>query len=188
MSENQQRRAGRLPYQWFRDYVLLAFRMDKAIRKFTESRFVDYYYGPPEWKAEAEAEAGRSPYELVRDAMSLEDALTEQRFEAHRATYLEKQVVALETVCRKLNGETFSLEDEVQRCFDIRPTWTPESEFEQAIALFDEALPGEGSIVERQLALRQRYELAREKSGLSVGLMQQALAEARRRTQVSVDL
>jgi hypothetical protein len=42
--------------QWFREYVLLAFRMGKAIRKFTESRFVDYYYGPPEWKAEAEAE------------------------------------------------------------------------------------------------------------------------------------
>lgn len=26
--------------QWFKDYVLLQFRMDKAIRKFTESRFV----------------------------------------------------------------------------------------------------------------------------------------------------
>ncbi len=29
--------------QWFREYVLLAFRIDKAIRKFSESRFVDYY-------------------------------------------------------------------------------------------------------------------------------------------------
>jgi len=29
--------------QWFRDYVQLQFRMDKSIRKFTESRFVDYY-------------------------------------------------------------------------------------------------------------------------------------------------
>jgi len=43
--------------QWFREYVLLAFRMDKAIRKFSESRFVDYYYGPPEWKAAVEGEA-----------------------------------------------------------------------------------------------------------------------------------
>jgi len=174
--------------QWFREYVLLAFRIDKAIRKFSESRFVDYYYGPPEWKAAVETEAEMPAADLVRSAMALADALPTQDFETHRATYLEKQVLALETVCRKLNGETFPLEDEVQRCFDIRPTWTPESEFEQAIALFDEALPGEGSIVERQLALRQRYELAHEKSGLLVGLMQRALAEAHRRTQAFVDL
>ncbi len=173
---------------WFREYVLLAFRIDKAIRKFSESRFVDYYYGPPEWRAAAEAEADMTAAELVRNAMALAEHLPAQGFETHRATYLEKQVMALETVCRKLNGETFSLEDEVQRCFDIHPTWTPESEFEQAIALLDEALPGAGSIVERQLALRQRYELAREKSGLLVGLMQRALAEARHRTQAFVDL
>src|SRR5260221_2553967 len=174
--------------QWFREYVLLAFRIDKAIRKFSESRFVDYYFGPPEWKAAAEGEAEMPATELVREAMALADALPVQGFETHRTTYLEKQVTALETVCRKLNGETFSLEEEAQRCFDIYPTWTPESQFEQAIALFDEALPGAGSIVERQLALRQRYELAPEKSGLLVGLMQRALAEARHRTQAFVDL
>ncbi len=33
--------------QWFREYVLLAFRIDKAIRKFSESRFVDYYCQEP---------------------------------------------------------------------------------------------------------------------------------------------
>jgi len=87
--------------QWFREYVLLAFRMDKAIRKFSESRFVDYYYGPPEWKAAVEGEAEMPAAELVRGAMALADALPAQGFETHRATYLEKQVIALETVCRK---------------------------------------------------------------------------------------
>src|SRR2546421_6106541 len=173
---------GSMNEQWFRDYVLLAFHMDKAIRKFTESRFVDYYYGPPEWKAEAEAEAERSPYELVRDAMALEDALAGQSFEAHRATYLEKQVVALETVCRKLNGETFSLEEEVQRCFDIHPERIPESQFEQGLALLDEALPGDGSLPDRLQGWRKRYQLAQEKSGLLLNFMQRAAAEARRRT------
>ncbi|HLX39365.1 MAG TPA: hypothetical protein VKR42_02485 [Ktedonobacteraceae bacterium] len=42
--------------QWFHNYIALSFRIDKVIRKFTESRFVDYYYGPPEWKIEVEAE------------------------------------------------------------------------------------------------------------------------------------
>jgi hypothetical protein len=37
---------------WFRDYVLLAFRIDKALRACAaQSPFVDYYYGSPAWKA-----------------------------------------------------------------------------------------------------------------------------------------
>lgn len=107
--------------QWLKEYIQLAFRIDKAIRKFTASRFVDYYYGPPAWRAEAEAEAERDPSELLRAAIALEDALASQNFEAHRATYLQKQVIALETVCRKLSGETFTLEEEALRCFDIQP-------------------------------------------------------------------
>jgi hypothetical protein len=174
--------------QWFKEYVLLAFRIDKAIRKFTESRFVDYYYGPPEWKAEAEAQAEGSPAALVRDAMALADALADQGFDAHRANYLEKQIVALETVCRKLNGETFSLEDEVQRCFDIHPERIPESQFEQGLAILDEVLPGDGSLPDRVQRWRRRYQLAPEKSGLLLRLMQRTAAEARRRTQTFVTL
>ncbi|HET8842809.1 MAG TPA: hypothetical protein VFN35_15200 [Ktedonobacteraceae bacterium] len=172
--------------QWFREYVLLAFRLDKALRKFTDSNFVDYYYGPEEWKAEAEAQ--RSPSELVRDAMALEDTLAEQGFEAHRATYLAKQVVALETLCRKLNGETFSLEEEVQRCFDLHPERIPESQFEQGLVLLEEALPGEGSFPDRLQNWRKRYQLAQEKSGLLLSFLQRVAAESRRRTQAFVDL
>ncbi len=173
--------------QWFKDYVLLQFRIDKAIRKFTESRFVDYYYGPPEWKAAVENEAETPASDLVRAAVALLDALPAQGFEAHRATYLSKQVVALETVCRKLNGETFTLEDEVQRCFDIRPTWTPETRFEEAHALFDEVLPGDGSIFERLQAFRRHYYLRSEKAVL-VDFMRQAMNEARRRALTFIDL
>lgn len=173
---------------WFRDYVLLQFRMDKSLRKFTESRFVDYYYGPPEWKATVEAESETPAPDLIRAAMALLDALPTQGFEAHRVSYLSKQVIALETVCRKLNGETFSLEDEVKRCFDIRPAWTPETQFEQAHALLDEALPGEGSIFDRSETLRKQYELPQEKSGLLMGFMQRAMVEARRRVQAFIEL
>lgn len=173
---------------WFREYVLLAFRIEKAIGKFTGSRFVDYYYGPPEWKAQTAAEAEWSPSELVRDAMALEDVLAEQGFAAHRATYLEKQLVALETVCRKLNGETFSLENEVQRCFDIHPERTPESQFKRGLAVLDEALPGDGSLLDRVQGWRKRYYLAPGKSDLLVPLMRRATDEARRRTQAYVAL
>jgi len=181
--------------QWFRDYVLLQFRIDKLIRKFTESRFVDYYYGPPEWKATVEAEGETPALDLVRAANSLLDTLPAGRdksgpyaFEPRRATYLHKELIALETVCRKLNGETFALADEVERCFDIRPTWTPESQFEEAHVLLDEALPGEGSIYERRQRLRRRYELAGEQRKELVNFMRQAMAEAQRRTLAFIDL
>ncbi|HVB60940.1 MAG TPA: hypothetical protein VNE61_07075, partial [Ktedonobacteraceae bacterium] len=174
--------------QWFRDYVLLQFRIDKLIRKFTESRFVDYYYGPPEWKATVEAEGETPALDLVRAANALLDTLPAQAFEPRRATYLHKELIALETVCRRLNGETFALADEVERCFDIRPTWTPESQFEEAHALLDEALPGDGSIYERRQRLRQRYELAGEQRKELVNFMRQAMMEARRRTLAFVDM
>ena len=173
--------------QWFKDYVQLQFRIDKAIRKFSESRFVDYYYGPPEWKADVEKEAETPAPDLVRAAMSLLATLSGQGFEAHRATYLSKQVIALETVCRKLNGETFTLEDEVQRCFDIRPTWTPETRFEEAHALYDEVLPGNGSIFERLQAFRKRYNVAGER-GVLIDFMRLAAHEARRRVLTFINL
>lgn len=174
--------------QWCREYVLLAFRMDKALRKFTQSRFVDYYYGPPEWRTEAEEDGERTPHELVRDAIALEDALAAQDFDAHRKVYLEKQVVALETVCRKLSGETFSLEEEVQRCFDIHPERVPDSQFEHGLALLDEALPGSGTLLDRFQRWRKRYRLAREKSSLLLNFMQQIALETRRRTGAFVPL
>lgn len=174
--------------QWFRDYILLQFRIDKLIRKFTESRFVDYYYGPPEWKATVEAEGETPALDLVRAANTLLDTLPILSFEPHRTTYLHKELTALETVCRKLNGETFALADEVERCFDIRPVWTPESDFEEAHALLDEALPGEGSIYERRQRLRRRYELAGEQRKELITFMRQAMAEARRSTRAFVDM
>src|SRR5579859_7599114 len=167
--------------QWFKDYVQLQFRIDKSIRKFTESRFVDYYYGPPEWKAAVEREVETPAPELVRAATALLDTLPAQGFEEHRTLYLSKQIIALETVCRKLNGETFAFEDEVQRCFDIRPTWTPETLFEEAHTLFDEVLPGQGSIFERLQALRSCYYLPGAKASLTLDFMRQAMNEARRR-------
>ena len=174
--------------QWFHNYVALSFRIDKVIRKFTESRFVDFYYGPPAWKTEVEAEAETPAADLVRQAMAITDALPAQNFEPHRETYLAKQLLALETVCRKLNGETFTLQEEARLCFDIQPVWTPEAQFEKAFALYEEALPGNGSIPERLQAWRKHYQLAPEKSHLIVGFMRSAMDEARRRVQSTLQL
>jgi len=169
---------------WFQEYVLLAFRIDKVLRiRAAQSPFVDYYYGPPAWKALVEQEPVLQAARLVRDADTLADTLALHSFHPHRKAYLMKQVQAMQIVCRKLAGETFSFVDEVQRCFDVVPTRTPEEHVEHAWTAVEEALPGKGSLSERLSALRRRYLLASEHSHLAAMFLQRALMEARRRAQ-----
>lgn len=169
--------------QWGRAYVLLGLRIEKAF-----PGFVDGYYGPQELKAQVDSEPVRPAADLVRDAVALADSLSAQGFEPRRQAYLERQVRAIEVTCRKLNGETFSLDEEVQRCFDIRPEWTPEAQFEKGLALIEEALPGAGSLTDRMQARRTRFELKPEQSGMIEGLMRKAIDEVRRRTLQFIDL
>ena len=81
-----------------------------------------------------------------------------------------------ETVCRKLNGESFALEDEVQRCFDIHPQWVPEERLKRLTPSLRRRYPAKG-LVERMEALRTRYELAREKAALLPGLLRLTMDE-----------
>lgn len=173
---------------WYQDYVLLAHHIQKVLSKFTDNPFIDAYYGPPEWKTQADNEPEMPTAHLVKAAMALADALSAQNFASRHANYLRKQVVAMETISRKLDGQTFSLEEEVQGCFDIRPTRIPESQFEQAHAIFDEVLPGSGSIFERRIALRRKYELPPEKLHLLPMLLERTMNEVRQRTQEFVRL
>ena len=98
---------------WLREYVLLAFRIHRVIQTMYSDQFVEAYYGPPAWRQPAESEPEMAVNDLVRQAMSLADALPAQGFAAGRTIYLGKHVRAMETLCRKRCGETFSLEEEV---------------------------------------------------------------------------
>jgi hypothetical protein len=124
----------------------------------------------------------RQPENLLTMAGVLGETLADQQFEPQRATFLTKQLLAMETICRVFCGETFSLEEETQRCFDIHPAWVPETQFEQALAVGETLLPGKGGIFDRMQALRRRYELPQEKATLVLPFLQAALAEVRRRT------
>lgn len=168
--------------QWLQDYMLLAFRIDKIARSAYNSEFVESYYGPPEWKEMVDAEPVLTPNQLVRQAMSLADSLAAQAFPVNRATYLGKQLRAMETICRKWRGETFPLQEEIERCLDVHLDWTPETVFEKAHALHDEILPGSGGLKERVEAWRKQVALPQEYSRELDSFILAALAEARKRT------
>ncbi len=99
---------------WLQEYIFLAFRIHKVIQTTYKSPFVEAYYGPPAWRSQVEAEPALEAAELVRQAMSLADALLVQGFTSNREVYLEKHIKAMETICRKLAGEAFSLKEEMK--------------------------------------------------------------------------
>ncbi len=174
--------------QWIENYVRLAFRIEKVFQTRYGRRFISYYYGPPVWKAEEDIAPVYPSADLLHMVVTLSETLATQQFESHRATFLMKQLLAMETICRVFCGETFSLEEETQRCFDILPTWIPEIQFEQVLALGETVLPGKGSFFDRMQALRRKYELPLEKASLVLPFLQDALAEVRRYTHKMVNL
>ena len=175
-------------HPWIKEYILLALRIDKAFRRMDDWPFVDYFYGPAELRADVEREEEKSGAELARAAIALGDALPAQNFERSRANFLEKHVSTMEVLCRKLSGQRFIMQEVIQRCLDLEPVWQPESEFERALALLDQALPGTGDLRGRYLKFRQETVLPPQQPELVLRLMLRMLSEARRRTQRFVNL
>jgi hypothetical protein len=173
---------------WIKEYILLAIRIDKVFKRLDAWPFVDYFYGPVELRASVESEPERTVDDLARAAIALGNSLPSQDFERGRANFLEKQVRTMEILCRKLSGQKFVLQEVIQQCLDIQPVWKPEAEFEQALALLNQALPGTGDLRGRYLTLLERTVLPLNQSELALSLMQRMLAEARRRTQRFVEL
>ncbi len=117
-------------------YLVLGLRLGKHV-----DGFVDAYFGPPEPARRVEAEAPTDPAALADEAAALLDSTAE--LEGSRRTWLEAQLVGLETVARRLAGEPIGWLEEVERCFGVRPRLVPESRFEEGHALLDETFGDE---------------------------------------------
>lgn len=173
--------------RWLHDYTILALRLQKAIDARTSYEPIEEYR-PPEWYEQVLHEPVQPADRLVDDARRLMDTLPQQQFEPRRAAYLAKLLGALETTGRRLQGERFSLQEEVLRCYDLHVDWLPESIFEQAHTLYSEALPGNGSLAERFQQWKASFTLPPEKAHLLPTFLQRALEEVRRRTRTLVPL
>ena len=124
-------------------YLELCLRLGRHV-----DGLVDSYYGPPDIKERVDAEELTDPARLVRAAASLLGVLDDH-------AWLRAQLVGLETVGRRLVGEEIAYEDEVERCYGVRPEWVPEESFAAAHSELDAALPGPGSLAERYQGWRE---------------------------------
>ena len=137
--------------------------------------YVDAYYGPPEWKNEAQAAKldlstiGDRAARLRRD-LKAEGAGTpaahgagSEELRQLRREYLEHQLSALGTRVRMLKGERLSFDEESRALYDaVAPTY-PESHFKDILDQLDRRFPGGGPVVERYDTWRRAFVIPRER-------------------------
>jgi len=125
-----------------REYLLIGLSLGEL-----EDGVVDAYYGPPEVKQQALAEKA-TPLELIARSAALRARLDEVA-DAQRARWLDRQLIATETIARQLNGEEFPYRELVERCFDATPEPTNPEEYAKAREELEQLLPGDGELRER---------------------------------------
>ena len=163
--------------------------------------YVDAFYGPAEWKTQAEKEKksldaiGAEAAELLKklrvertaaplvessDAGNSGDEMLKLRRE-----YLQKQVAALAARVRILKGEKLKFDDESRALYDaVAPTF-PDSHFDQIIAQLEKKISGNTPLWQRYEEWRKPFMIPKEKLDT---VFQLAIKECRARTLAHIAL
>jgi hypothetical protein len=154
-----------------------------------DSDYVDAFYGPPEWKTQAEKEKksldaiGAEASELIA-ALAKTPIVGDDLLELRRE-YLQKQISALAARVRMLKGEKLKFDDESRALYDaVAPTF-PDSHFDHIIAQLEANIPGKGPLWERYEMWRKPFVIPKEKLDT---VFQLAIKECRARTLAHVAL
>ena len=150
-----------------------------------DADYVDAYYGPPEWRADAEA--ARRPLDAIDlDASDLLQSLGTVRPDTDADTlvrlrhgYLTRQLEALRARVRMLQGATLTFDRESLALYDAVAPHSDVASFERAIGELGERLPGIGSVLERFDAFRNRFVIPRDRLDAT---FHAAIAAGRERT------
>lgn len=141
------------------EFVRLALAIDEHL-----PGYVDSYFGPEEWRQEAQA-AGKIPLnELAEQVDFLADKVFQPGdMEEQRRDFLVRQITAMRMSVRLLGGENVALAEEVHALYDVEPQWKDEANFEEAHRALDRVLPPGGSLMERREAWKKALEIPVEK-------------------------
>jgi len=154
--------------------------------------YVDAFYGPAEWKTQAEKEKksldaiGGEAADLIATLAKMPDPATlGDEILKLRREYLQKQISALAARARMLKGEKLKFDDESRALYDaVAPTFE-DAHFDQIIAQLEAKIPGNGPLWERYDKWRKPFVIQKEKLDK---VFQLAIKECRARTQAHVAL
>jgi hypothetical protein len=156
-------------------YIHLALAIERHI-----PGYVDAYYGPPEWRQQAQAVGPRPVADLLAEATALAARVAaDVEMDRLRRDYLSKEMRAMQAVLCTLEGKESPFAEEVEALYDITPQWVSETVFEEAHRILEEYLPSGPSLFERMAARRKATEVSAERVQ---PLLHVITAELRRRT------
>ena len=153
-----------------------------------DASYVDAYYGPPQWQADA---AARLPLERIGEdidatlTMLARLALPGDRETRLRAPNLRTQLLAMQTRLAMLGGVRLPFDEESARLYDAVSPHHARSWYEAIVAQVDHLLPGAGSVSHRVQAFRQQFVIP---PGRLQAVMQAAIAAGRERTLARIAL
>jgi hypothetical protein len=149
-----------------------------------DADYVDAYYGPPEWSAEAAVTPLPLP-EIERRAVAILESLDEDpardtsAMDHLRRAYLRRQLEALAARVRMLQGDRLSFDDEARALYDVTPPTHGEQHFQAIVSRLDAVLPGRGPVPERYVAYRNEFVIPTDKLD---AVFSAAIAAGRERT------
>jgi hypothetical protein len=159
-----------------------------------DADYVDAYYGPPEWKVEAErqkaplAQIKIDAERLIAQIPALPAADRGDELVVLRRDYLRRQLEALQARVRMLEGAKLTFDEESRALYDASAPVHQESYFAAALEEIDRQLPGRSSpstLVDRYDAFRQQFVIPADRL---TRVFDRAIAECRRRTLPHVQL
>jgi hypothetical protein len=127
-----------------------------------DTDYVDAYYGPPEWRKEAEASKLPLPEIRARAAALLATLQASppsgtDEMARLRHSYLTRQLQALVSRVDMLGGTRLSFDQESQVLYDAVAPTLSEDHFRQVLGQLDRALPGAGPLADRYQKFRSEF-------------------------------
>ena len=159
-----------------REYVRLGLALDRLQRG-----VVDAWTGPAVVRAEVESGPTPTAAGLARRARALLAELPSAGLSPSREAFLAGQLTGLEASARVLAGEPVGFLDQVEACFQVRPALGDVASYEAAHRRLDELLPGDGPLLERCTAYRERESVPADRLGEAVHAWSSVLRERTRR-------
>src|SRR5215471_11618319 len=155
-----------------------------------EKGFVDAYFGPPEWRIDAEAHPRniselKAEADRIQSTVSAMDAIAQQPMERRRTAWLKANVASARSRLDMIGGARFRFRDEATRLFALTPELRPLESYDRVLERIEGLLPGSGTLAERVEAFRNRYVIPSDRLD---AVMDAAIAECRRRTLAHMQL
>ena len=158
-----------------------------------DADYVDAYYGPPEWRKQAEAtkvplsdlsaQAGGLSEEIPN--LQIPTAGGDLELWQLRRQYLERQLSSLQARLGMLQGKRLTFDEESKALYDAEAPRHTEAEFEEILAKLADKIPGEGPLAGRYEQYKRAFIIPRDRLD---GVFQTAIRGCRDRTRTYIEL